>query len=351
MYYISRLKVMIVLIGLISTLIQCSPNNSTSSKPKHLSEIDSLLKSPEVEAFSGAVLVAKKDSTIYLETAGFADIANQVVLTKDHQFVIGSISKQITAVMVLQAYERKELDLNKVIRAYLPKLPQPWADTVTVHHLLTHMHGIEALNKPLNFEPGSRFEYSQLGYDLLAKILEKVTGKTFADLAAELFAQCKMMNTYHPQRKKEAKLAKGYTAKPNGELVFETSSFRNYVAAGSFISNVEDMVRWNQQLYQGKLLKPATYQLMSTRYATRQHPIFGEIDYGYGLTFEKNESKIKIGALGFAPGYVSANFYFPQTQTSVIILQNTARYLPDFKKTFFYQTKILDIVKKGITEN
>lgn len=347
---ILRLTIIISLVTAFSVLTQCT-STPPQSTPGYLTKIDSLLKNAEVEAFSGVILVAKKDSIVYLKTAGFADIAHQVTLQKDNQFVIGSISKQITAVMVLQAYERGAIELHKVIGTYLPNLSQPWADSVTVHHLLTHMHGIEALDKPLNFKPGSRFNYSQLGYELLANILEKVTNKTFADLATELFAQCKMTNSYHPQRKKEAKLAKGYTANPNGKLVLETQSLRNYVAAGSFISNVQDLVRWNQQLYGGKLLKPATYKLMETRYATRQHPIFGEIEYGYGLTFEKNEHKKKIGALGFAPGYVSANFYFPQTQTSVVVLQNTARYLPNFRKTFFYQTNILDIAKKGLVKD
>ncbi len=349
---IFRLKIGLLWASAIIILTQCQ-TKPTQSTPRYAIKIDSLLNNTDVKGFSGVVLVAKNDCTAYLKTAGFADIKSQTPIRENNQFVIGSISKQITAVMVLQAYERGEVELQKVIRTYLPKLPQSWADTVTVHHLLTHMHGIVSLDSPLTFKPGTRFAYSQLGYDILANILEKTSGKTFADLSAALFARCKMTNTYHPDQKGKTKagLAKGYTGTTEGELVFEPHSFRNYVAAGSFISNAPDMVRWNQCLHQGKLLKPVTYELMTTRYATRQHPIFGTIEYGYGLTFDKNESKIKIGALGFAPGYVSANFYFPQSQTSVVILQNTANYLPDFRKTFFYQVQILDIVKKEVVKS
>lgn len=347
---ISRITVILILISAIGVLTHCSSKSSPST-PAYLTKIDSLLQKSQIKAFSGVVLIARNNHTEYLTTTGFSNIANKEKLNKDNQFVIGSISKQITAVMVLQAYERNELKLHEVISTYLPKLTQPWADTVTVHHLLTHTHGIMALDKPLEFEPGTKFQYSQLGYAMLANILRKVTGKTFRELSKALFVQCGMKNTYHPGKKRSVELAKGYTANAEGSLVLETKSFQNYVAAGSFVSNAEDMVRWNEHLYRGKLLKPDTYKLMATRYATRQHPIFGEIEYGYGLTFEKGEQNIKIGALGFVPGYVSANFYFPGSQTSVIILQNTARYLPDFKKTFFYHTKILDIVKQEMVKN
>jgi CubicO group peptidase (beta-lactamase class C family) len=85
---------------------------------------------------------------------------------------------------------------------------------------------------------------------------------------------------------------------------------------------------------------------MSNSYASRQHPIFEEIEYGYGLTFKKGEENLQIGATGFAPGFVSANFYFPRTKISVIVLQNIARDLPDLKKTFYFNTEILNIVKQ-----
>lgn len=334
---------------IITLLTNCTKKNpSQETTPKYVAKIDSLLKNDVDNIFNGVVLISQNGEVKYQNTKGFADIEQKRALKLNDCFVIGSISKQITAVMVLQAYEKGQLNLQNTIDQYLPQIKQSWTRKVTIHHLLTHTHGITALDKPLQFAPGSQFQYSQLGYDLLARVLNKVTGKSFIELSKLLFDRCGMRHTFHPKYKKPTYLTKAYTEQNGGKLTLETNSFQNYVAAGSFISNATDLLLWNQHLYGNKLLKPSTYQLMETRYATRQHPIFGEIEYGYGLTFEKGESKVKIGALGFAPGYVSANFYFPESRTSIVILQNTARHLPNFKQTFGVHIKLLHIVKKAL---
>jgi D-alanyl-D-alanine carboxypeptidase len=271
-------------------------------------------------------------------------------LQQDYQFVIGSISKQFTAVMVLQAYEKGLIKLNSTIKKYLPELTQSWADSITVHQLLTHTHGIQQLDKPLVFKAGTQFEYSQIGYNILASILERVNSKSFSDLSAELFEKCAMQNTFHPDIKKYLNLVKGYTEQDNGTLAFENESFNNYAAAGSFISTAQDLDLWNQNLQGGKLLKKGTFKMMVTKqkFAIRKHPIFGLTQYGYGLTVDKKEDILQIGQTGFAPGFISMNFYFPKTQTSAIVLENVAYDTNDLKKTFHYHTEILKIVRKEI---
>lgn len=114
--------------------------------------IDSLVLSNTTKPFNGIILISQNGKTRYLKTAGFSDLEKKKPLQISSQFVIGSISKQITAVLVLQEYEKEHINLNEPIRKYLPELTQKWADTVTIHHLLTHLHGIVTLDKPTAFQ-------------------------------------------------------------------------------------------------------------------------------------------------------------------------------------------------------
>jgi len=313
-------------------------------------QIDSLLSAETAKPFHGVILISQKGETKYSKTSGYSDIDKKEVLKPNDQFVIGSISKQFTAVMVLREFDKKHLDLSTPIRKYLPELPQSWADTVTIHHLLTHTHGITRLDKPTTFQVGTQFSYSQIGYDLLAKIIEKTSGKSFAELSKQLFEKCGMKNTYHPDIKRYNNLAKGYTEVENGNVEFENESFQNYVAAGSFISTAADLTIWNNLFYSGKLLKKETMKMLETKQpdAVRNHPIFGTTAYGYGITIDNQDDILQLGQTGFAPGFVSMSYYFPKTKTSVVVLQNIAYDTDDLKKTFYYHTEILKMVRQEI---
>lgn len=313
-------------------------------------QIDSLISVKTTKPFNGVILISQKGQTKYSKTFGFSDIDKKVPLKLNDQFVIGSISKQFTAVLILREFDKGNVDLFTPIHKYLPELTQSWADTVTIHHLLTHMHGITQLDKPTTFKIGTQYSYSQIGYDILAKIIERTSGKSFAELSKNLFEECGMKNTFHPDIKEYNNLVKGYTENVNGKIEFERETFQNYVAAGSFISSVEDLDIWNKAFYSGKLLKKETMKMLETKQtgAVRNHPIFGITEYGYGITVDTKENIFQFGQTGFAPGFISMNFYFPKTKTSVIVLENVAYETDDLKKTFYYHTEILKIIRNEI---
>ena len=325
-------------------------NLSHGQKTTFKSRIDSLIKAKTTKRFNGIILISQKGETKYSKLYGYLDIDKKEPLKLNDQFVIGSISKQFTAVLVLREFDKGNIDLFTPIHKYLPELTQSWADTVTVHHLLTHMHGISQLDKPTLFKVGTQYSYSQIGYDLLGKIVEKTSRKSFAELSHSLFIECGMKNTFHPDIKKYNNLVKGYTEMENGKIEFETKTFQNYVAAGSFISNANDLNIWNEIFYSGKLLKKKTMKMLATKQqgAVRNHPIFGITEYGYGITIDTKESILQFGQTGFSPGFISMNFYFPKTKTSVIVLENIAYETEDLKKTFYYHTEILRIIRNEI---
>jgi len=334
-------KKIIFLLSILAFLTACSNQDSEFSK-----KIDALIEEKSEKPFSGVILITKNGNTIYNKAYGYSNIEEKTPLKTDDQFIIGSISKQFTAILVLQEYEKGSLALHEPIRKYLPDLTQNWADTVTVHHLLCHMHGIEALDKPTKFPIGQKYEYSQIGYQLLADIVEKLNGKSFAELSRDLFNRSDMKNTFHPDLKLEKHLVQSYFEDETGKLVPEYDKTK-YVPAGGFISNAEDLLIWNNNLYHNKLLNSETYKMMITPVpnAVRNHPIFGITEYGYGITIDEKDGAFRLGQTGYAPGYVCMSFYYPEQDINVIVLENTAYNLNDLKKTFSYHTKVLEIIK------
>lgn len=336
--------ILLLLIFLKSTIVTFGQQNIINE------QIDTLISTKTTKPFNGVILISQKGKTKYSKIFGYSDIDKKKSLKLNDQFVIGSISKQFTAVLVLREFDKGNIDLFVPIRQYLPELTQSWADTVTIHHLLTHLHGITQLDKPTTFIVGTQYSYSQIGYDLLSKIIERTSGKSFAELSKNLFEECGMKNTFHPDIKGYNNLVIGYTENDNGKIEFETETFQNYVAAGSFISTAEDLIIWNKYFYSGKLLKRKTMKMVETKQngAVRNHPIFGITEYGYGITVDSKENILKFGQTGFAPGFISMNFYFPKTKTNVIVLENVAYETDDLKKTFYYHTGILKIIRNNI---
>jgi D-alanyl-D-alanine carboxypeptidase len=317
-------------------------------------QIDSLIAGNTDIPFNGVIHVWQNGKTIYSKAHGFADKEKKILLKTSNQFSIGSISKQITAVIILREYEKGHLDLYTPIRKYLPKITEPWVDSVTIHHLLTHTHGIrEHIKGPLVFTPGTRFEYSNTGYMLLAGIAEHTSGKSFETLSAELFAECGMHNSFHPALKKHKRLANGYTEDTNGQINFIPEPERlplNLTAAGGFISTAEDLIKWTYRLHSGKILADSTYRLMMTKHknAIRQHPLFGPLQYGYGITIDDTDGILQLGQTGKLPGFNSINFYYPATKTSVTVLNNVQRYPQDIHKGFYYHTEVVRIVRESL---
>lgn len=336
--------ILLLLIFLKSTIVTFGQQNIINE------QIDSLISIKTTKPFNGVILISQKGKTKYSKIFGYSDIDKKESLKLNDQFVIGSISKQFTAVLVLREFDKGNIDLFVPIRQYLPELTQSWADTVTIHHLLTHLHGITQLDKPTTFKVGTQYYYSQIGYDLLSKIVERTSGKSFAELSKNLFEECGMKNTFHPDIKGYNNLVIGYTENDNGKIEIETETFQNYVAAGSFISTAEDLNIWNKYFYSGKLLKRKTMKMVETKQngAVRNHPIFGITVYGYGITVDTKENILQFGQTGFASGFISMNFYFPKTKTSVIILENVAYETHDLKKTFYYHTEILKMIRNEI---
>jgi D-alanyl-D-alanine carboxypeptidase len=290
------------------------------------------------DEFSGAVLVAR-DGRVLLEDAwGLADREPDFANTLDTKFRIGSMNKMFTAVATLQLVEAGKLALDDPIGKHLPDYPnEDVAAKVTVEDLLTHSGGTGDIfgpefernrlnlrqhddyvdlygSRPLRFEPGSRFEYSNYGYVLLGAVIEAVTGQSYYDYVRNnVFGPAGMTSTDSlPESEDVPHRAIGYMRSGDAWVAnTDTLPWRGTAAGGGY-STVGDLMRFAQALNSGALISKATLTE-----ATRPH----QQDYGYG--FDVRQQPIRsYGHGGGAPGMNGDLRVYPGLGYVVVGLSN-----------------------------
>lgn len=329
----------ILILALTFIILSCGNNknkgNNESKNPivdDYSDKIDSLILITNPRKFNGIVLITQNGETKYSKEYGFSDFKKKTPISINDNFRIQSNSKQVTAVLILKEVEKGNIVLQKPFKEYIPDFKQSWADTVTVHQLLNMSSGIIALDKPLIFEPGTDYKYSNPAYGLLGRIIKNVTGNKYSEVANNLFQELKMNNSYcYEIIESETKLINGYEYNNNdfnlvmfNELGITKEGWVDFVPAGGIISSPKDLNIWDTKLHNGKILKPETYELMTNYSVTGQHDAFGskKIGYGYGLQIDNNNPLKIIGHAGRGLGFVNIKFYVPEKNLDVIVLEN-----------------------------
>lgn len=294
--------------------------------------------------FNGVVVLGEKGRVSFIQVRGCSDCGRNVPLRRDAQFVIGSLSKQITAVLVLREYDKGRLRPEDPVSRYLSGIS--WGDSVTIHQLLNHTSGAVATDKPLTHRPGTKFVYSPtFTYGLLARIIEKTSGKSYDDLAADLFVRCGMKHSTTPARYSGQRLSQPCLRYPDGHYQAEKldlQSFRPLAAGGAVISTAEDLLRWNTHLHGGKLLSADAYRKMTTPSSERDHTIWGKVGYGYGIQIGQ---KGDLGHSGYLDAYNSINFYYPSTGKSLILLSNVDASPDDIIRCFALHRQLYNLIR------
>lgn len=338
-------------LSLLFILSSC--HSTAQKKDSYTVKIDSLIQNTS-PVFTGTILISKNGKTLYSKAKGVSDLESKKSLKLDSQFEIMSNTRQITAVLILKEVEKGKIDLQSPIKKYLPNFKQTWADTITVHQLLNHTHGIVDLQKPLLFKPGTTFKYGNEGYPILGQILESVANKTYPELANALFKKLKMNRSLCYSNENNQDLVTGYfNANDNLEKA-KNSLITPYKAPScGIISTVNDLTIWNNNLHKGKILKPESYKLMLQYNILAQHDLFGKekVGYGLGIRVVDKETPIFYGHTGLGDGFSSVNLYFPESDISMIVLENQ---MPEDSKLFYAtESKIKNILLKSglLTKN
>jgi D-alanyl-D-alanine carboxypeptidase len=315
--------------------------SDTSTTPSEMSAKAKSLVDEIVQAdqFSGTVLVAQNGVPVFRQAFGFANREWEIPNEPEAKFRIGSITKEFTATAILQLAEAGQLSIDDPISKYYTDAPVTWKD-ITLRHLLTHTSGIPSYtslphffdedakvdrtpdeiiqltrDKPLEFEPGTKFSYDNSGYIILGYIIEKVSGERYADyIQHHIFQPLGMKSSGYdfteaiiPQR------ASGYRWEKTKFVNADYLSMLIPFSAGSLYSTVDDLLTWDQAIYAGKLLNAASFKAMFTDYGH---------GYGFGWFVNKQFGHNLISHSGGINGFVSMFQRFPDDKLTVIVLSN-----------------------------
>lgn len=333
------------LIPVLTLFINC--NSFAQKKIDYAASIDSLIKTTDVRTFNGVIAIAENGIVKYTKAYGFSNLEKKTPLKMQDNFEIMSNSKQITAALLLREVDKGNVDLQAPIKAYLPYLTQSWADTVTVHQLLNHTHGIDAIDKPLLFKLGTNFKYGNISNVLLGKIIAFSSKKTYNEMADSLFETLKMKHSFAYMKDKNKPIVTGYRNKEGVFTKMQTSQINpDSTPADGIITTAEDLVIWNSNLHEGKILKPETYLLMVRESVLAQHNSFGKekCGYGYGIRVNNNGKTKYIGHTGLGDGFASLNIYFPKNKISVVVLENQMN--DQLELAYYFGNQIKEIILK-----
>jgi len=311
----------------------------------------------QTDGLDGVVLVAQGERVIYQKGFGLADRRWGIANGPDTRFDIGSISKQFTTAIVFQLVAEGRVRLDARLTEYLADYRRDTGDRVTIDQLLRHTSGIpcflrdyvppaggpdrfplerpyerrrliaEHMSGDLLFEPGSRFQYSNTNYCLLAAVIEKVTGRSFEENLRTLILTplgLKDTGLLSPFRVNEH-LAVGYVRTPLGHRPAAYQDPRTLWGAGGMYSTVGDLLRWNLAIHSDRWLPAATRD----RWLTPYEPAGGPVRHAYSLDYFTMRLPKAGRAVGFTAfngaieGYITDVVRFPDTGHIVVVLDNS----------------------------
>ncbi|MEP7157271.1 MAG: serine hydrolase [Betaproteobacteria bacterium] len=288
------------------------------------------------------VIVTRDGKTLYRGAFGLANVEKKTPLKPDDVLRIGSLTKQFTATSILILAERGKLNLGDPITRYLTDYPKT-GDGITIEHLLTHTSGVPSYtdtpdymagmakavsvnemiarfkDQPLKFAPGSQWEYSNSGYFLLGAIIERVSGMSYADFVAKnIFEPLGMKDSaYEGFERSSKRRVEGYADRTT---VAPPLHMSQPYAAGSLMSSVDDLAKWDAAITAGKLLKPETWKRAFTAYTLTNG---NKTNYGYGWQIRKMQGLDTISHSGGINGFVSFAMRIPESKVYAAMLFNS----------------------------
>lgn len=324
------------LILIISVCVACSPAFTQSVSTK----VDELLSAySKANKFNGTALIAQKGKVLLEKGYGLKDVSQTSPNEVNTIYQLGSVTKQFTAAIILHLQEQRKLSVKDKLGKYFPDFPN--VNKITIENLLTHTSGLynytndnkfmanEITNsytrdkimalfkdKPLDFEPGTNWSYSNSGYSMLGYIIEKVTGKPFEQVMHEMILQPLHMDHsgFDFTHLKSPDKATGYlTLNDNTKTVAPVVDSSISFAAGALYSTVEDLYKWDLSIYNNTILKPESWNAAFTPYKDK---------YGYGWFLDTMFNRKVTMHGGGIHGFNSNMFRIPQEQLVIILLNN-----------------------------
>lgn len=341
-----RTSVVLSIVALVGCATAARDTVAPAGRPADATGIDSIAVAflSEGTAAGFSIGVLRENSVVFAEGYGTADLENAVPAGPETVYRIGSLTKTMTAVAILQLAERGLLRLDDTVGRFLPDYPAPGRN-VTIHQLLSMTSGIpnytmdprldyfrEQLahdsvvalfsGRPLQFTPGERYDYSNSNFYLLGLIIETLSGQSYAEYVQQnVVAPLGFEDTrYCPNRPIIPRRAEGYLLS-EGELAnARPISVAWAYAAGGYCSTASDYMRWFGALGAGALIERAWFDRMASK--TRLSSGI-ESGYGYGVAVDELGGHRQLSHSGNLDGFQASVSYFPDESLTVVVLVNT----------------------------
>jgi CubicO group peptidase (beta-lactamase class C family) len=296
-------------------------------------------KSPAI-----AVLLARDGQILAQSAGGLAQLDNPTPASPQTKFRIGSVSKQFTAMAILRLVDQGKLTLNDRLQKFFPQMPN--AESITLTQLLNHTSGLANYTEKIDFllrvtrqttpesiigwfqkdspifAPGEKFAYCNTGYFLLGEIVKQVSGYSLGDfLQREFFEPLGMRDTgIYDNAHPPALMATGYEWLDQEIIPALDWNMTWAGGAGAMYSTVEDLFRWNEALFAGKVVSPALFQLAIQPV---ELPAGADgLDYGFGLVISQHRRIPMIHHSGGLNGWTSELARFPEQRCTIVVLTN-----------------------------
>jgi len=333
------------------TLLALSSSNAFAQQAASASDqeiagrIDEYMSANVSIGLSGTLLVARGENVLLSKGYGFADKQKNIPNTPETVFDIGSNSKQFTAAAILKLVDQSKLKLTDTLGSLFDDAAAD-KKAITIHQLLTHTSGLQeysgrdseslsldsflerVFKSELLYAPGEKFEYSNVGYSLLAAIIERTSGTDYeAFLAEQLFEPAGMKHTgYLLPDWSGQQLALGYHRGFN-EMGTTIARYKqvgvswNLMGNGGINSTAEDLYRWFRAVQGGKILSPSSRDLFYAPHAVRNSE--SRWRYGYGWLVSESNRNTRVLAHNGANGvYWSSLYWYPDENVTLIYSSN-----------------------------
>ena len=335
---------------------------ATSCFAQDLARMDQVVQTyVQNKTFMGAVLVARGADVILSKGYGSANLEWDVPNTPATKFRLGSITKQFTAASILLLEERGKLKIDDPIKQYLTDAPAAW-DRITIYNLLTHTSGIPNFtslpdyrtlqpfdspvaktiaafrDKPLDFQAGEKMSYSNSGYLVLGHLIETLTGGSYERFVTDnIFTPLGMKDSgYDSNKSIIVHRAAGYMPSANGPVNAGFIHMSVPHAAGALYSTTGDLLRWEQGLFGGKVVSPASLVKMTTPFKN---------DYALGVVVQTSKGQKVIQHAGGIDGFNTFLAYYPDDKMTVAVLANINGQTPNE-----IGTKLADLAHGGAVQ-
>lgn len=348
------MKRYISIIVIILTLCVSCKNKTDSIGTENTvkNRLQSYLDECNKNGLSASILVAQNGDILYNDGVGLRHKNENLPVTKETIFTIGSLTKQFTATAILKLQEEGKLSVNDSISEFFENVPKD-KQNITIHQLLTHTSGIvgnlgygvdfvpiskekflsEVYNSRLDFKPGKQFSYSNVGYSILAMIIEKVTQTDYETyLQKNLFQKAGMKHTgYLIPKWDTTQIAHGYKCGEDwGTHLIKWKADSNQISwnlkgNGGILSNPSDLYKWYVALKENKIISKESFKQLTFPHV--KESASGDSHYAYGWTIMNSDRNTKIIAHNGSNGVFYADFIqLPEENTVIIYMTNKLRY-------------------------